>query len=309
MEDQNNSSTIKNLVDTAKSVIVILPPDPGKDLVVAATSLHLAFKESGKTSQIGCGSEVHVDPQIAGVSEIADTIGSRNLVISFDYQEDDLEKVDYDVRDDGKFYLLVKPKAGAPVPDVHTVKYSYSGATADLVITLGINSLEELGKIYADEKKFLDSSPIISFNNSLRPVAFTSHVYHKALNSFSELVTVFFEEFNLSVNPAISQNLLANIYESTANLTTGRLTTDTFSAIAFLMRSGAQLPVKQSVRTPHFSQPPFFEPPETTETPPLAPVDDAIPLPEEENLPAEQTAPVPSDWSKPKIFRVNGKTD
>ena len=300
MEDQNNLSTIKNLVETAKSIIVILPPDPGKDLVVAATSLHLAFKESGKTSQIGCGSEVHVDSEIEGVSEIADTIGSRNLVISFDYQEDDLDKVDYDVRDDGKFYLLIKPKVGAPVPDISNVKYSYSGAAADLVITLGISSLEELGKIYADEKKFLDSANIISFNTSLRPAAFTGNVFHKNLNSFSELITNFLEDLKLKTSSVISQNLLTNIYESTNNLTSGRLTADTFSAIAYLMRSGAHLPAGQPVHAPQFSQPPFFEVPET---PAPAPIEESIPLPEEENT------PVPSDWNKPKIFRVNNKVD
>jgi hypothetical protein len=300
MEDKNNSSTIKNLVDTAQSIIVVLPPDPSKDLVVAATSLHLALKESGKTSQIGCGSEVHVDPQIDGVSEIADTIGSRNLVISFDYQENDLDKVDYDVREDGKFYLLIKPKANAPVPDISNVKYSYSGAAADLVITLGINSLEELGKIYADEKKFLDDANIVSLNTSLRPAAFTGHVFHKNLNSFAELIANFLEEFHLKTSPAISQNLLSNIYESTNNLTGGRLTADTFSAIAFLMRSGAHLPAGKPVQTPHFSQPPFFEMPEA---PVSSPIEENIPLPEEED------APVPSDWNKPKIFRVNNQTD
>ena len=184
MEDKKPETNIKNLLDSAKSIIVILPPDPGKDLVAAGISLHLALKESGKTSQIGCGSDIHVSEDIDGVTEIADTIGSRNLVISFDYREEDLDKVDYDVRDDGKFYLMIKPKAGAPVPDIGGVKYSYSGANADLVITLGVTSLEELGKIYADEKKFLDDAPTISLNNTLRPAAFTGNLYHKNLGSF-----------------------------------------------------------------------------------------------------------------------------
>jgi hypothetical protein len=300
MEDQNNQTTISNLVDTAKSVIIILPPDPGKDMVVAAASLHLALKESGKTSQIGCGSEVQVDPEIEGVSEISDTIGSRNLVISFDYREEDLDKVDYDVREDGKFYLLVKPKAGAPVPDVSAVKYSYSGASSNLVITFGINSLEELGKIYADEKKFLDNVDIINLNTSLRPAAFTSFTFHQNLSSFSELVADFLEKIKLKISPAISQNLLNNIYESTHHLTGGRLTADTFSSIAYLMRAGAAIPAGQVPKAPRFSQPPFFDAPETSAIPP---VEENIPLPEEED------APVPSDWSKPKIFRVGSQAD
>jgi hypothetical protein len=293
MEDQKTETNVKNLIDSAQSIIIILPPDPGKDLVAAGLSLHLALKEAGKTSQIGCGSDVHVDSSLTGISEISDTIGSRNLIISFDYHEDDLDKVDYDVRDDGKFYLLIKPKTGAPVPDIGGVKYSYSGAAADLVITLGISSLEELGKIYADEKNFLDNVTVLSLNNSLRPAAFTNNLYHKNSASFSELVAGLLLELDLKLTPHISQNLLTNIYEGSNNLTGSHLTADTFSAIAFLMRSGAHLP-KQPVQTPRFSQAPFFEVPSAPETP----AEDNIPLPEEEN------APVPSDWSKPKIFRV-----
>lgn len=295
MEDKKQESTALQLIESAKSVIVVLPPDPGKDILAAGVSLHLALKGAGKVSQIGCGSDVHID-NIEGVSEIADTIGSRNLIISFDYNEEDLDKVDYDVRDDGKFYLLVKPKVGAPIPDIGGVKYSYSGAEADLVITLGVNSLEELGKIYADEKNFLDNVTTLSLNISLRPAAFTSNAYHQNLGSFSELVTILLEDLKFKISATISQNLLTGIYESTNNLTSSRLTANTFSSIAFLMRAGARVPTNPAPHMPKFSQPPFFEIPD-------APAEENIPLPEEES------APVPSDWSKPKIFRVGDNQD
>lgn len=293
MENKNTETTIKSLLDSAKSVIVILPPDPGKDLVSAGISLHLALKESGKTSQIGCGSEVHSDSPIEGISEISDTIGSRNLIISFDYQEEDLEKVDYDVRDDGKFYLLIKPKDNAPVPDIGGVKYSYSGANADLVITLGVSSLEELGRIYAEEKNYLDQVDIISLNTSLRPTAFTSNLFHQNSTSFAELTANFLERFDFKTSSISANNLLQSLYESTNHLSDPRLTADTFSAVAFLMRAGGQLP-RQQISAPRFSQPPFFEAPQPA-------IEEDIPLPEEESQ------PIPSDWNKPKIFRVAKK--
>jgi len=293
MEDNKSETNVNKLIDSAQSIIIILPPDPGKDLVAAGIGLHLAFKNAGKVSQIGCGSEVQIDNEIEGITNIPDSIGSRNLIISFDYREEDLDKVDYDVRDNGKFYLMVKPKTGAPVPDIGGVKYSYSGAQSDLVITLGITSLEELGKIYADEKNFLDNATLLSLNNTLRPATFTGNLFHKNISSFSELVIGFLKEIKYKLPSSISQNLLTNIYESSNNLTSSNLTADTFEAIAFLMRSGAHLP-KQTVQAPRFSQPPFFEVPEV----PSAPAEENIPLPEEENT------PVPPDWNKPKIFRV-----
>lgn len=296
MEDNNQETAIKNLFSTAQSVIIALPPDPGKDLVVAGLALHQALKDSGKTSQIGCGSEIHFNEDIEGVSSISDTIGSRNLIISFDYKEEDLDKVDYDVRDDGKLYLLVKPKTGSPVPDVSRVKYSYSGASSDIVITLGVGSLEELGKIYADEKNFLDNAKIISLNTSLKPSSFTSNQIHKNTTSFSELVSGLLESMDLKVSASTAKNLLSGIYENTNNLTAGNTTADTFSSIAFLMRLGARYSQPQ-LGTPSLTKAPFFE--VIPEPIPFEPKNEEnIPLPEEEN------APVPSDWSKPKIFRV-----
>lgn len=318
MEDQNQFSSPKKLFDASSSFIVALPPDPSLDIISAGLSLHLSFLASGKKSQIGCGTPVHVDPKIVGAQEIADSIGAKNLVISFDYHEDDLEKVDYDVRSDGKFYLMVKPKAGSPVPDVSNVKYSYSGAEADLVVTLGINSLEELGKIYADEKNFLDEAKILSLNISPRPVQFTKNLLHLSSISFSELVTELIEKTDLKVSGDSAKNLLSSIYEETKSLTSPKMTASTFSAIAFLMRNGARLPNQQAY-VPRFSQPTFFEAPhapsvissevERSQTVNMN-EEENIPMPQEENKPyviPPSNLPdqaVPNDWTKPKIFRA-----
>ncbi len=318
MDDQNQFSSSKKLIQSASSLIVALPPDPSSDIVSAGLSLHLSFIASGKKSQIGCGTQVHVDPKLVGAQEIADSIGAKNLVISFDYHEDDLEKVDYDVRPDGKFYLMIKPKAGAPTPDVSNVKYSYSGASADLVITLGINSLEELGKIYADEKNFLDEAKILSLNITPRPVQFTKNLLHQSANSFSELVSELVEKTELKISGDSAKNLLSSIYEETKSLTSPKMTANTFSSISFLMRNGARLPNQQAF-VPRFSQPTFFEAPhapsviptevEESQTTNISD-DDNVPMPQEENKPyviPPSNLPnqnVPNDWTKPKIFRA-----
>lgn len=291
MEDQNRITPFIKLIESAQSVIVILPPEPSQDQIISGLSLHLALKDSGKESQIGCGSELTIDPKIYGGGEFSDTIGSKNLVISFDYNENDLDKVDYDVREGGKFYLLVKPKVGSPAPDISNVKFSYSGANADLVIVLGINSLEELGKIYAEEKAFLDDANIICINNYVRPVSFTQNIIQEPNCSFAEIITRLLEQSSLKPSSQTVTNLLNCIYEESDNLTSPKMTADTFSAIAFLMRVGARLP-SQQVFVPRYTQPPFFEVPH-------APGD-----PLAVHQPQEDVQQVPLDWKQPKIFRA-----
>jgi len=290
MEDQNKLGPIGKLIESSGNIILILPPQPSQDQIGSALSLHLALKDSGKKTQIGCGSEVEVDQKIFGANEISDTIGSKNLVISFDYREDDLDKVDYDAREDGKFYLLIKPKSGSPVPDAGSVKFSYSGAEADLVIVFGISNLEELGKIYAEEKNFLDNANVLSINNNVQPVTFTKNLLQKQNCSYAEMIAHLLETSNLKVGSHSAMNLLNSIYEETGNLTSSKITAETFSSLAFLMRSGARLP-NQQIFVPRFAQPPFFEVPHAPESPEDVQVE-------------EDPRQVPLDWKQPKIFRA-----
>ncbi len=287
MTDKNQYLTAQKLIEDAKKVLVLLPPMPSEDMANAALSLHLSLLESNKDSQIGCSSEIEANPALLEMDKIKDSVGSRILTISFDYHEDDLDKVDYDVRSDGKFYLVVKPKDNAPVPDISGVKFAYSGAEADLVVVFGISTLEELGKIYSEEKTFLDSANILSINTSPRPASFSCENLHLLSNSYVELTTSFLEKTSIKISENAAKNLLFGIYEATQNLTSPKVSADTFSSVAFLMRSGAHLP-NQPRNVPRFAQAPFFEMPAIAE-----PASD----PQEE-------LPIPQDWKKPKIFRA-----
>jgi len=285
MNEQNQISIAQKILKDAEKALVLLPPEPSEDQVIGALSLHLSLKESGKTSQIGCATAIEVNPKILEVENISDTIGSRNLIISFNYNEDHLEKVDYDVRNDGRFYLVIKPKEGAPVPEAANVKFSYSGAEADLVIVLGINSLEELGSIYSEEKTFLDEANILSLNISPRPSSFTDKQLHQFLPSYSELVALLLESSGVTPSQSAASNLIFGIYQASGDLSSGKLTAETFSSLSYLMRSGGHLPNQHS-HVGKLSQAPFFESPMMTP-----------PQPEED--PA-----IPQDWKKPKIFRA-----
>jgi len=286
MNDQNQYATAQKNLTEAKKILVLLPPEPTEDQVIAALSLHLSLEQSGKESQIGCPSQININPKVQGTEKIQDTVGSRNLIISFDYKEEYLDKVDYDVRDNSKFYLVVKPKQDAPIPDVSCVKFAYSGAEADLVVAFGINSLEELGSIYSEEKTFLDEANILSLNISPRPSSFTENQLHVLLPSYTEMISLLLEKSGITPSQEAANNLIFGIFQSTQDLSSSKITADTFSSLSYLMRSGGRLPNQQS-HISKFAQPTFFESP----TAPQLPLE-------------EESAPIPSDWKKPKIFRV-----
>lgn len=288
MFNQEIINTFKADLNKADSVLVLLPPEPEEVLTSSGLALYQSLKKLGKKAKIGCSKLDNPGP-------VKSSIGNKNLIINFKFKEENLDKVDYDVDDKGNFQLMVKPKSGSPPPDTENISYTYSGAEADMVIVLGINSLEELGKLYSDEKKFLDQANIASLNKDSRPASFAAHNLHtNSASSIAEITAFLLLKTKTKPIKEDADRLLKGIYSTTNNLNTPRITADTFETIAFLVRNGAQ--------------PPAVSQPTTNYTPPVSPMPTAPVFTTPPSLEQIPPAPVPSDWKKPKIFRSSPNT-
>lgn len=243
MFDQNLIKEAKEEISAAKSIAILLPPDPTTDLVAAGLGLYLSLSNSGKQVQIGSSSQIKVEnADLFGVDRIKNSIGNQNLAISFDFKEENLKKVDYDVDENGKFMLLIQPQPGCEPPDTSSINYSYSGASADLVFILGVSSLEELGKLYADEKAFLDKAKIVSLNQTNKPSNISSLALHsQATTCLSEIVGFLLKSWQINPTADAATNLLSVVGASTNQFNSPRVTADTFETIAYLMRHGGHL--------------------------------------------------------------------
>ncbi len=287
--EENEQSVLKGLFNSLNSFLIVLPPDPDSAIVSSALSLHLTLKNSGKESQIGYSGDLPDLDNVSGIQELKSSIGNKNLHISFDFLESNLEKVDYEVDHLGKFSIVVHPKESSPAPDSSKVTFGYSGANADLVIVFAVSSLEELGPIYAQEKKFLDTAKVLCISNSLAPVNFTGNVFQQANKNYTEIVTELIQKTQIKVSPQAASNLVAEIYKTTNNLSHPKVGATTFECLAFLLRNGGQIPGRTQAPSPFsFPQPPLFSAPLQA-----TPDDDA------------DTAPIPSDWQMPKIFKAS----
>lgn len=287
--DKNEQSGLKDLFNSLNSFLIVLPPDPDSDMVSSALSLHLSLKNTGKQSQIGYSGALPELENIFGAQELKNSVGNKNLHISFDFLESDLEKVDYEVDHLGKFSIIVRPKEDTPAPDSSKVNFSYSGASADLVIVFAVSSLEELGPVYAQEKKFLDSTKVLCISNGPAPVNFTGNVFQQVNINYAEIVTILIQKIQLKPSVQAASNLIQTIYKSTNNLTHPKVGAATFESLAFLLRNGGQIPGRQPAASPFsFPQPPLFSTPS--------------PVLEDSE---EDTSPVPSDWQMPKIFKAS----
>lgn len=293
MFKQDQLNQLKSRLKDVNSFLILLPPEPSIDMLAGALSLHLSLKNVGKASAIGCSTPIKVSSShLFGVDQIKANIGNRNLVISFDYREDSAENVSYDIDETtGKFNLRIKPKSGVAPLDTTSITYSYTGAEADLVITFGINSLEELGRLYSEEKDFLDQAFLLSLNLSPSSRAFAGiNLSSDKFVCFSELIAVLLKNIGVSPTADAATNLCHQLFLATDNFQSSRITPDSFEVAAFLLRSGAQRPNVQDSPSASPNLPTFPTPSSTF------PLEATFP-------PPPSTSGVPADWTGPKIFR------
>jgi len=239
MVDKNQLAEVVNKLKQAKTCLILLPQNPPVDTVAAGLGAYLTLKEK-KQIQIGCPTPMSVAyNRLFGVDKIKTKVGSKNLVISFPYAEESIEKVSYHV--EGKtFNLVVVPKKGKQPLDSEKVSYSSSGVEADLVLVIGAQKWEDLGDIYAYEKEVFNNLKAVNIDFRANNTQFAAHNLTDAqVSSCSEIVAELLRSGGFPIKEDIATNLVAGIETATNNLQL-KTTADTFSLLAWLLRRGGQ---------------------------------------------------------------------
>lgn len=299
MFNSQKLTKFKGQISSASSVLVLLPPKPNPDLLTAGLALYSSLKKSDKNILIGCSSSI--DSSLPDAQEIKQHIGNRNLIISFPYQPDSVDHVSYDIDQDKQiFNLRIKPSDQGQPLDSKKVEYSYTGAQADLVITLGIKSLEELGRLYSQEKDFLDSSQIVNIHYFKQSTNFPTLDLRAQATSLSEAVSYLIKKHKLHLPKALATPLYQRLLDNTNHFKSPQITPQTFLTAAFLLENEAQ-----PASPPSSQEPPFFDSPRPhppTPSPRQSTRSSTQP-------PIGQEGPsIPSDWQEPKIYRSDSKT-
>lgn len=287
--------SFSQLINSANSVLVVLPTKPYFDQVAAGLSLYLSLHDS-KNVSIYCSSPMMVSfNRIIGIDKITTEVGNKNLVLKFSgYDSNNIEKVSYDI-ENNEFKLTVVPKVGFSAPTKEQLNLNYSGISADLVILIGgandshfpILNSEELvdAKVAHIGTRVLDSQrEIMSFA--------------KTGATTSELVTVLIKEAGLTMDIDSATNLVMGIEEGTSNFAGSEVIPETFEIFAYLLRSGGQRAPRIKLSPANFPAgaiptKPFVVQKQTTNLEPSEAIENKEDIIENP----------PSDWLQPKIFK------
>jgi len=292
MANQLDFQPLKEKLEEANSFLILIDNQPNKDKVAAGLALYLSLKEGAKNVTINCSQPMTVAfNRLIGINKITDKIGNRNLVISFDYVKDAIEKVSYHIKDN-KFNLVVKPKAGHPPLDTSRVSYSHLGTEADLIFTLGASQLNDLGKIYQQAEEVFQKTTVVNIDNQKDNHLFGQiNLNNPQSISLTEVVASLIKELNLPINQDIASNLYAGIKAGSANFQAKRVNALTFETAAWCLKNGARKEMAEEAKTS----------PQKLINPVLK--ENSIFSKKPEFKTASRPKQPPPDWFKPKIYK------
>lgn len=294
-----------SLIDSATSVLILLPTKPYFDQVAAGLSLYLSIHDKKEVS-ISCPTPMMVGfNRIIGINKITSELGDKNLTIKFKgYDAGNIEKVSYDIID-GEFNLTVVPKAGFTSPSKEQLDLSFSGISADLVILIGGANDSHFPILESNE---LSSAKVVHIGNRVLSSTRDILSFAKSGATTSELVANLIKENSLSVDSEIATNLVLGIEEGSANFSSSEVTPDTFETFAWLLRNGGQRELKTKLSPIGFPPgaiptQPFSQPKTVQAVSQPVTVPNPEPVVEQVENKEEVVENPPDEWLQPKVYK------
>lgn len=305
-------NSLITLIDSAASVLIVLPTKPYFDQIAAGLSLYLSIHDR-KDVSIFCPSPMTVGfNRLIGVNKISAELGSKNLTIKFaGYDANNIDKVSYDI-DNGEFKLTVVPKTGFTAPQKEQLNVSYAGVSADLIILVGGANDSHFPILLSDE---LSNAKVAHIGTRVLDSKREVMSFAKPGATTSELVANLIKENGLTIDADSATNLVMGVEEGSMNFTSSEVTPETFETFAYLLRSGGARMPKVKLSPMGFPAGAIPTKPFNAQVSKVQQVEQVLqaePVVEQANDP-EPTERVenkeeivenpPSDWLQPKIYK------
>jgi hypothetical protein len=281
---------------SSKRVLIALSKDLSVDSLASALAMALSLQKAGKTvSVVSEGKALISHSHLYGVGDVRNAVptsGEGNFVVKLEGVVDpsgqmntvpSLEKLDW--YPEGSALNLVFHVVPGQRFEPTNVSYAHETSGFDLIITVDADSLDDLGQIYLRNAALFSKSTILNIDNDSVNSQFGNiNIVDSQASSISEMTLTVLKNLNLEMDSDIASNLLAGIYDATANLTQ-RVSPDTFVAVAAAMQSGGKLPeggVANSMQSDQSSvessQPSAIQAEQVVETPssPIVEVDQPV---------------------------------
>lgn len=248
MIDQAQNDKFKEILGLCKNTLVIFPETKDLDLFLASYSLY-SFLAKSDARLLSPKFKLKIPSELIDFVEnknVETELGKENLLISFPYQEDQVDNVSYYIGEqDSRFYLTIKPKKGVKPLDSSSLEFSYAGSQADLLILFGVEDLESLEQLYfAYESLYKGTNNHLVTINNLIPDFGNLNLDISPTSSYCEALFYLIKDLDQKGDDFLAKSniptlLLYGIESKNMGLQSRDADADTFLAVAELLQLGA----------------------------------------------------------------------
>jgi nanoRNase/pAp phosphatase (c-di-AMP/oligoRNAs hydrolase) len=235
-----NISQIKELLQGADSIGILVTEFQSLDKVGAGLALYLALQEAGKNVQIVSKKDPLVEiSNLVGIDKISKSFDgvTKKLVVSLPYYEGEVEKVSYNIEGNKLNINLFATKDKSISFSEKDVDYIRSGSNPSVIVTIGIRKQEEMAGIISADSQ----AKIIRLDTVLPQQEFGEvTLAGSEFSSISEIVSLLIRDMKLPIDGDIAQNLMDGLVVATSNFSAVTTSSAAFASAAYLLANNAQ---------------------------------------------------------------------
>lgn len=238
--DNTAIKQIGEAIGKNKTIGIVTPKNPSLDEMGAALSLYLALFNSGKDVSVATPEPPLVEiSSLVGINRVQTSLSGKSgdLVVSFPYQEGEIEKVSYTL-ENGFLNIVVKAGQKGLSFEEDNVRFTRSQGVPNLLFTIGVPRLSDVAKLF--DVADLKDTMVINIDNKAENQGFGDIVLvYPMLSSICETVANLIFALNFKMDVDIAQNLMYGISEATDNFQNPKTSALAFEMVSLLMKNGA----------------------------------------------------------------------
>jgi|GEM_PF-2925836 len=163
MTSEQENQQLRTLLTEAKSLAIVVSPLSGRDGLLAGLALTETLKEQGKSVSIVYSGELSEElKNLPEAKNIKQLLGDNSLVVSVNTGGMPITEASY--YREGVTYNFVFNPIGRNF-DLSTVKVNLRAQKLDLIVTVGVKTLTDLGQLYVNNKSEFEKTAILNFDN------------------------------------------------------------------------------------------------------------------------------------------------
>jgi nanoRNase/pAp phosphatase (c-di-AMP/oligoRNAs hydrolase) len=230
MQIKSESYTLlHSLINQVNRILIWTKDNPDGDCLAAGLALKSMLMDMGKMVDVIAQGSLPAD-FASYSSQIRKGLGQKKLIVSFDWQKNEIDKVSYNMEGE-RFNFIISPK-GRPI-DPTEVKVTSQGENYEVVFTIGISSLDE---VKDDDRQLLIDAVLINIDKDGQSDSFGRlNFVDPTAESLCTIIAKIAQGSDLPLSQQAKQFILFGLRAATDNFSSVK-DASSFEAAAFVTR-------------------------------------------------------------------------